>query len=245
MYPGCTPYQYANLEPSFFLRSESRKMFIILRGATTEYLLYDFNVGVGDTLHYSAFAPDYIGDNTLDYGLFFQGYEIIQDIDSLRTPNGYLRIFYYDTLVSASNLFIEGIGSSAGLVEPIPHPIEVGWNLSCYSIGDSLYYPVSSPQFGNCDMDISLAGVEHENSTLDAGAIFPNPTQGYLQLNVSEEYIGYEFSISDLEGRIRQKGTFVSPTTVVDVQSFSPGVYIIRWEKQGVAVFRKFVKVLG
>lgn len=76
----------------------------------------------------------------------------------------------------------------------------------------------------------------------DEVLLFPNPTQGFLQLNVPSSYISGNFYISDIQGRIIQQGTIVSPVTVFDLEYYLKGVYAIRIEKENTCETIKFVR---
>lgn len=104
-----------------------KKMFLRQPADTSEYLLYDFNLLVGDTLPVS--YNNYATDIT------------VTAIDSIYTSSGYRKRFQLAG-GTWSTYLLEGIGHSKGLVEPMNFPLECGYNLDCYSLNDTAYYPI-------------------------------------------------------------------------------------------------------
>ncbi len=154
--PGCDgSYWYIDTIPSFFLRSLNKQMFVRFPSDTTDQLLYDFDLEVGDTLPIS-----YNHNSTI----------VVLSIDSVNTQNGYLKIFELAGNNSTPYL-VEGIGSSAGLIEPYEVWLECSWTLTCYSLNDTSYFPISGL---SCNLSI---GIGHPED-LENIFIFPNPGSG-------------------------------------------------------------------
>ncbi len=103
-----------------------KKVLFIYPGDTTQCLLYDFNLNVGDTINY--------GCNNWG-GCFII---TVTSIDSILIGNTYRKRFNLSNFPSYS--LIEGIGSTSGLLEPIC-PFEYFGTLICFSQNGQSIYP--------------------------------------------------------------------------------------------------------
>ena len=56
---------------------------------------------------------------------------------------------------------------------------------------------------------------------------FPNPSSDVLYIEVSNDYIGTEFTLSDINGRLVEVLNINSTRTSLDVNSLEQGVYIL------------------
>jgi hypothetical protein len=60
---------------------------------------------------------------------------------------------------------------------------------------------------------------------------FPNPSSDILYLEVSNDYIGTEFTLSDINGRLVEVVNINSARTSFDVSGLTQGVYMLSSEK--------------
>lgn len=147
------PTLYTNSNPSYYLRSAGQQMYIIEHGSATEQLLYDFDLNVGDTLPVS-------------YTILPSNILTVTAIDSISTPFGFRKRFH---LNGACTYLYEGIGTSAGIVEPSEEGFLSGTHdLLCFSLNDISYVPTTG---GSCEMFLGIA--DHENKI--SSSVFPNP----------------------------------------------------------------------
>lgn len=222
-----------------------------------------------DTLriHYSDTAISYRINPPLSWDS--GGVEPVEVVDSIRI-NGvwrkkYRRINYgYYAYEGAFNLrFIDNPVTSNRVQDVICG--DYSWvlldNLShdvhflCYSGNDSSYIDYSGPDVmlssgqvlvvpepGNCGIqNIWWSALDEEE--LKTEWFYFNPSNEWVQLTIPENHLGSLFTIFDVRGQVIQRGSLVAPFTVIDVQNFAAGMYIFRWEKQGVLESRKFVKL--
>lgn len=77
-----------------------------------------------------------------------------------------------------------------------------------------------------------------ENFTANKFSIFPNPVKNSLSLKTDDSFIGTNYSIADINGRIALKGT-VSEINTIDTSSLENGFYTISLDN-GFAT--KFIK---
>jgi hypothetical protein len=203
-------FTYIDTLPSFFLRSAAKEMYVRMPSDLNEYLLYDFNLSIGDTL------PQTLNNFTTD--------TYVVNIDSISTPFGYLKKFELSGS-SWSQYLIEGIGHSKGLIEPMHVPLECGYDLLCFSLNDTAYYPINGP---TCDLAV---GVNKEISAFKS-IIFPNPTNGYTKIQFEESLSNAEIIISNIYGQTLQKIEQVNGTeTTLNFESFASGIYYLTLKK--------------
>jgi hypothetical protein len=75
-----------------------------------------------------------------------------------------------------------------------------------------------------------INSIEDENGDFVMTA-FPNPTSDVLNVEVSNEYIGTEFTLSDINGRLVEVLNVNSARTSLDVSGLERGVYVLRSTK--------------
>lgn len=141
----------------------SNKMIYLLKPQeTSEQLLYDFNLQVGDSIK-----------GVLDIGMG----DVVISIDSVLVRNSYRTRWNINSCYNIS--IIEGIGSTYGLVEPTPGCITdmADFSLSCFQEGTQAAYPSS---VSNCQTITSLTTNNLNNEPI---SIFPNPANGEIQLD--------------------------------------------------------------
>ena len=187
-------------------------MFIRVPNDTNEYLLYDFNLQVGDTLPITYNNPQ----NTV----------YVSGIDSVYTPYGYLKRFSLSGNNSAQYL-IEAIGSSAGLIEPIGVILECGYSLGCYSLNDTAYYPSQGP---GCNLTV---GLPLQNPKVNV-TIFPNPFSSEISLKSELPLKNGSVILSNLPGQIVfRRDNLNGKEFSFNAGDLSPGVYLLRLVQDG------------
>jgi plastocyanin len=72
-------------------------------------------------------------------------------------------------------------------------------------------------------------------------SVYPNPTNGLINIKERNNIPGSEYRITDLSGRQVTRGLLESNTTQVDMNQFSPGVYFI----EIVGLKRQSIKVIN
>lgn len=176
---GCEG-SFVNFEtqPTCFLRSLDKQMFIRMPGDTIEMLLYDFNLEVGDTL-------------PVTYNCYFPSITVAA-IDSIYTPNGFKKRF---TLAGNtwSQYLLEGIGHSRGLIEPLVSPFDCTYSLNCYGYNDSSYYPNTNL---SCDAAIGII----EKTGLIETRIYPNPFSDFTTFYFDKTLKNVELSLFSVLG---------------------------------------------
>ncbi|MDA0731432.1 MAG: phospholipase D-like domain-containing protein [Bacteroidetes bacterium] len=75
-----------------------------------------------------------------------------------------------------------------------------------------------------------IYSIEDENGQF-VMTVFPNPTTDVINIEVSNEYIGTEFTLSDINGRLIEVLNINSARTCLDVSSLDLGVYVLSSKK--------------
>jgi hypothetical protein len=187
------------------LREDSlKRFFIIYQSQSTESLLFDFNLTIGDSL------PDMVAN----YGCNNPP-ATVTNIDTLFLGAQALQHFYLPPGLLNKTLY-EGIGSSGGFIwyGSLCQMIETGACLIAYKKGaDSLYI--------NCGQ--AITGIS-ENRLEISSKIFPNPASQYITIvNASRRTFRLYNSVGSvvLETKLSENHT----TGQVNISMLSNGIY--------------------
>lgn len=201
-------YSYKDSIPSYFLRSIGKQMFLRRPGLdTTEHLLYDFNLGVGDTLPLSF-------NN-------FQNDVCVIAIDSIFTQYGYRKRFSLSGTTPTPYL-IEGIGHSGGFIgEPLAHPYNCT-NLVCFSLNDTAYYPSVG---GSCNLAVGISSYG-ERSRI---SFHPNPFFIQTTLKMDNYEANTSLSVYNSFGQLVKQIDNLSGQSIIFRRDNLPGgLYFIK-----------------
>jgi hypothetical protein len=58
--------------------------------------------------------------------------------------------------------------------------------------------------------------------------IFPNPFQTQVKVNMDARYIGSDYILSELSGKIIDRGRMVSEDTILHLNGISNGLYLLK-----------------
>lgn len=200
--PG--PYHYTDNSPSYFLRSAGKQIFVRNAGDPNESLLYDFNLQVGDTLPIT--YNNWLTDIT------------VTAIDSISIPPGYRKKFTLSNNTHAEYL-IEGIGHAKGLLEPMGPIFDCGYQLDCYSIHDTAYFPAAGP---TCEIPVGIRS--YDKAVLVS--VFPNPFSARAVIHADVALHNAQLNIYNQYGQSVRIITAVSGETVeIARESLSSGIY--------------------
>jgi len=198
-------YPYSDNVPSFYLRSLDKKMYIYLLNDLQEYLLYDFDLAVGDTL------PDSYTCHTNQGEIM-----VVTSIDSTLTPNGYMKRF---SLENGNYVLFEGAGSTGGLDEPI-FPLFLSGNnaLLCYYMDNTTYFPEYN--LGSCAPSVGLTKLEAQEVH-----VFPNPFINETTIQLSNHAVNATVRLYSINGVMLSKQTFSGDSITLKRGELSSGVY--------------------
>ena len=182
--PGCSgTYSYVNTQSEHFVRSDAKKIFIRVLADTAEYLLYDFNLVIGDTI------PETYNN--------YQSGAVVSAIDSFATPYGYRKRFILSGSTWISEL-VEGVGHNRGFLEPVTVPLECGYELNCFSLNDTIYYPASPSSGPACELILGTAELTgNENQP----TILPNPFTDFTTITWKNNLENAQLILYNLQGK--------------------------------------------
>jgi len=186
---------------TFYFREENKKVYVRMNPDMSEFVLYDFDKEIGDTV------------------LLVEGYTgIVESIDSLLIGNEYHRRYYIQCWEWLSFYFTEGIGSNAGLMYcDIPFA-DIYPNLYCFSLNDTIYETDGSGgmSLGDCWDYIGIPENNAENIK-----VFPNPTRECIYVDYANDC---KLELYNLSGRLCRQ----SQSKFIFVRDLDEGVYFLR-----------------
>ena len=145
--------------------TSAKKIFFVYPNDSAEQLLYDFTMQVGDTI------KGYLSN----YWMCMPNAQVVNSIDSVLVGSSYRKMW---VIGNGWFRFIEGIGSTAGLLDPVCEIIDGPiCSLLCFSLEGTVLYPANAAQC-NVVMDLNDAISENRNHI----SIFPNPFHSEAQL---------------------------------------------------------------
>ncbi len=204
------PVIYSNVYAAS-IRSDSGKVYLIKQYYNSELLMFDFTLGVGDTV-------PYFGDEN----------NTIINIDSVLINNRYHKRFFVDTNMSlpidSMKYIIEGVGSSGGFFNPWHW--ESNTDFYCYAENHQVIFPAGA----NCVLNI---GVNKTPKPITKIRVYPNPTNNVLNFEMSDKTnneIAYELGVYNILGEIVLT-KIVSNNESLNIEQLNQGVYFIRFSK--------------
>ena len=235
---GDLPYSsattYNNNEYVGAIREDAMKrVYVMTPNNTSEMLLYDFNLSVGDTItsNFIVGFPD--------------AHFTVGSIDSVLVTNNYHKRYHIIAPTSSSYIsqngfnnlmLIEGIGSSLGLFQFRNDP---NYNniheLVCFKRDGVSLHPTGY----SCDVIFNV-GVE-ENS-FDQPLLYPNPTTNTLYLNLDKNYSNLLINIYSLDGKLIEAIKKENTNDAIFELTRDKGVYFIEIFTDGHRSLQKVIK---
>lgn len=219
VYPGQYLISSTNNGPGLIgrFREDSNKRIYYFGYFTTDSLLFDFNLSVGDTfqstlLNASGYLKVTAIDSVFDGLIFRKKYILDTDTISFNDPPWFL---------------IEGIGSNGGFAAEILPGLEYGSSLYCYRENNIIKY---SDSIHNC----SLVGMEEVQSDNIKLTIFPNPTTNQLTIETNSTSPLFVI-LYDIASRKILEKEFINRVTL-NTEELSKGIYIYEVRDKGVVV---------
>lgn len=195
-----------------------RKVYFIPSGETTEYLLYDFTMQVGDSVK--------------GYTQRFGQYDIVQAIDSVLVGSSYRKRWIVNNCYNIH--FIEGIGSTFGLFNQSPGCFTdmPYYTLTCFSQEGNTLFPSTVT---SCDVITSTAEVKREAEF----KLYPVPARNELHITQDLSSSGI-IRITDVSGKMITK---CEKSHTIDISFLSPGFYFLSIENaSGTREVSRFIK---
>jgi hypothetical protein len=188
----------------------NKKVFIIPPTLTDEQLLYDFNMKVGDTV--KGFIET--------YGL---SVETVISIDSILVGSNYHKRWLINS--AASIYFIEGIGSTYGLLEYSPGN-SAGFpefSITCFQKDGQSLYPSTAT---NCQLINSVESFEDISNRL---TISPNPFNLTTLISLNQSYHNIALTIYDIQGKLILQNQYTDCNQIqLNRNQLSNGLYFLK-----------------
>lgn len=187
--------------------TSNKKVFFIPPTDTIEQLLYDFNMAIGDTV--KGYIERYISPANRDR---------VQSIDSVLVGNSYRKRWKINSWYNI--YFIEGIGSTYGLVNPSPGNGTDGpiFDISCFHQNGQTLYPNTTT---NCEI---ITFVNSIDKFLNEIKIYPNPSKGSFTADFNQSV--KKIWLTDLLGNIIFNHE-TNNQTKLKIDNLSSGTYIL------------------
>ena len=196
-----------------------------------EIIIYNFNLNVGDQFN----EPIIIGGyNWGDYMLFNA---VVDSIDSIEINGSFLKRIMFDINTYTGEplprfIWIEGIGSSQGLLES-GYVIDAGHSsLLCVKQGEDYIYTDIG---GDCLITYGLDAIKINED------IKVYPTLIDKEINISSDKYPICLSVIDLFGRevLRKE---INNNRAIDLDFLKKGTYILKLQHKDAIVNRKIIK---
>jgi hypothetical protein len=203
-----------------FLRYDTllKKVFYLPGIDSTERLIYDFNLQVGDTLPMKSTEDRFVTIDSIDTISLF-GTQVKRFIPGSD--------WYWDP---AFNYILEGMGGSNGLYYFRPQYASLSggtehtW-LVCFQYGDQVY-----SQQGECPF-IDFVSAVRPVVAQPQLSVGPNPTHGEFLISIGYELLNATFILTDYSGRVVNSFSLNELTNTSQVHL--PGLYFWRIEQGG------------
>ena len=68
----------------------------------------------------------------------------------------------------------------------------------------------------------------HENELNTTVSIYPNPTAGFVEVEIEDSDVDLNYELLDVAGRVIERNRFFSHSSKVDLSSLSNGIYFLK-----------------
>jgi Secretion system C-terminal sorting domain len=212
-FPDTVTYQIHSIVGLIREDTFNKKLYFIFDGSSIEYLLYDFDLFVGDTVV-----------------TFLNVDLVVASIDSILLGNEYHKKINFDNSFPHLIFIVEGLGSQGGLFTELydGYGFEAAEVLKCFKVNDTILYEDSSYYFTECNL--SYPSYIEENAIVEL-SIFPNPAVLNQNLFISGDLCkGCTISIYNSMGKPIFLDQDYNKSTGIYLKNdlFSPGIYMLK-----------------
>lgn len=180
---------------------------------SSEYLLYDFSMEIGDSIYSLEAEPQLM---------------YVHSIKSVKVEGTSRKMIHFinkDTYALCQEHWVEGVGSNYG-----PSRVQQGdcWHsltdLVCYRYRDESN--IKALYGGYC----APVGVEDVNPSQSEISIYPNPTSDQLNIQLAEGLGAMEITILSIDGRVMLNRNCTRKETLhqIPVQDYPTGIYLLQ-----------------
>jgi len=204
---GCTQQNFAGYQGAFRQDIAGRKVYFVPPTLSTEQLLFDFTMEIGDTV------KGYLA-------AFNSPADTVVETDSVLIGADYRKRWLTNPCYDI--YLIEGIGSTFGLLKPSPGcATDMDYySLTCFSQDGQTLYPEPSVE---CQLITSINNIDPIS---DAVQIYPNPSNGSITIGFDKPETIKELRLTDMTGKIiLQKQLNNQPK--VNIDKLPGGTYLL------------------
>jgi hypothetical protein len=201
----------------------NKKIYIVPTDSTSEKLLYDFSLNVGDTV------VSFLNETC-------PAVETIGAIDSIIVNGNYHKRFHIQGGCSGIQIYyIEGIGSNFGLI--FPNNTGNLSNLICTKVNNQTYFPDSST---SCDLVTSVTNLDIEMG-ID---IYPNPSNNEINIIIpdAEGSTANIITLFSPLGQILITEKINSKKSIIDISELPKGLYMLSISVNENIITKKIIK---
>jgi len=209
----------------------TKRVYIFDYISGQEFLLYDFNLGLGDTLAYgNAFSFNGSYDNYV---------EVITSIDSLLIDGLFHKVYHITStnwmgVVVDYVQIIEGIGSTFGLfADNSPNWGEKYDLLNCVYINGQVVYFQTQP----CSLLTAIENVDTNGMINTTFNIYPNPASDNLTISCPNGTL----TIKSTEGKSNYTQVISNNRLEINLTEWRAGVYFMSLITKDQILVRKLV----
>ena len=209
----------------------NKKVYFVPSYNSTEQLLYDFTMQVGDSVQGYIESYNFPG---------FIPHDVVQSIDSVLVGGTYRKRWNINSGYSIS--FIEGIGSTYGLIERSPRTVLdfPDFAFTCFKQNGQPLYPDTAT---NCQVIVSVNTIESCSYQV---LVSPNPAKETVNFEFGniQNHKQAHLRCYDVFGNLLYNETVVQgqKEVVLDISSWPSGMYVaVVYSNGGVVGKSKFV----
>jgi hypothetical protein len=198
----------------------SKRVYLIRPNDTSESLLYDFSLNIGDSLPAS------------------RGLKV-KTIDSVYLNGVYHKRFSFGDCYGRKRYPIEGIGGTFGLLFPYYCHFEHGYELLCFKVNNQPIYPDNST---SCSLAKWLGQKSTSNISL---SIYPNPSSNKFFIQLNNQTIKYnKLEIINSNGQkcLSMPVDVGSEPVEVNIEKLTKGLYLVKLMNEQGYIFTKMIK---
>jgi hypothetical protein len=202
---GCDQSIFPGYKGAIRQDTANRKVYFVPPTFSSEQLLYDFTLQVGDTV--KGYLEAFISEP-----------DTVTAIDSVMVAGNYRKRWLINPCYEF--YLIEGIGSTYGLLQAYPGcATDMDYySIVCFNQNGQSVYPVTSPE---CNVITSINNIFPEDFR-----VYPNPSSGTFTIDFCNRKKISEIRLTDMPGRLVYQKKINNQTTV-NIEGLPVGTYIL------------------
>ena len=235
-------YEWNNM--SSYIREDSGRVYVYTDGPlfcgndqideSGEYLLYDFNLSVGDSItlwrELESYYPAEVG-----------GRFVVENIDSILVGGEYLKRFHMCRVYNVGTYFveywIEGIGSTTDFLLSTCMWYEWSHYLLCVKQAEDVIY--SHPDYSSCYISVGIEDIDGYED------IMVNPNLITSSCSIRTSLSNYSIKLFSIDGQVQKTRNNCNGITELNLSDYTKGLYLLLIfdDKNNLVKSQKLVKI--